>query len=232
MIAGTGTGTETGTRRRDRGAVLLIMMLLMLGLLGLGLTGLWLTTGNLHVQANNNQRAQALKVAEAGVERARMRLNVGVNVDGLLAGSNPALDDVPVSLDAAGKPAGAGAVFVDGAVALWNIPFPPPSFGRTGGTPAAPAPTTMGTYSVWIRNDTAEARQGQFTRDGNGTVMVRSRGVAADNLTTVVVEVALGAVPAAPGSPGTAAGEPPVLCVSGKNACDDNNSTVSGVVAN
>jgi hypothetical protein len=28
-----------------------------------------------------------------------------------------------------------------------------------------------------------------------------------------------------------AAAQPPVLCVSGKNACDDNNSTVFGVVA-
>jgi hypothetical protein len=90
----------------------------------------------------------------------------------------------------------------------------------------------MGRYSVWIRNDTAECRQGLYTDDRNATVLVRSRGVAADNRTAVVLEVVLGATPAVPGTPGLAGPDPPVLCVSGKNACDDNNSTISGVVAN
>lgn len=219
-------------RVSDQGAVLLLMMMLVIGLLGLGVTGLWLTSGNLQVQANNNLRAQALVVAEAGVERARAALNGGVNVDAMLAGTNAGMDDVPTSVDAAGRPNGAGAVFVDGAVPLWNISFPPASFGRTSGTLTAPVAATMGTYSVWIRNDTAECRRGQYTDDTNGTVLVRSRGVAPDNLTAVVVEVALGATPAVPGAPGVAPGLPPVLCVSGKNACDDNSSTVSGVVAN
>ena len=40
------------------------------------------------------------------------------------------------------------------------------------------------------------------------------------------------ATPVIPGTPGVSAGLPPVLCVSGKNACDDNSSTISGVVAN
>jgi hypothetical protein len=219
-------------RRNDGGAVLLLMMLLIIGLLGLGVTGLWLTSGNLQVQANNNLRSQALVVAEAGVARARAALNAGVNVDGLLAGQNAGIDDVPHALDGAGKPTGAGAVFVDGAMPLSNVAFPPASFGRTSGTPTAPVASTMGTYSVWIRNDTAECRQGQYTHDANGTVLIRSRGVAPDNLTAVVLEVAMGATPAVPGAPGVAAGLPPVLCVSGKNACDDNSSTVSGVVAN
>jgi hypothetical protein len=219
-------------RTHDGGAVLLLMMLLILALLGLGITGLWLTSGNLQVQANNNLRAQALVVAEAGVERARAVLNAGVNIDGMLAGQNASIDDVPTAVDAAGKPTGAGAVFVDGTTRLWNVAFPPASFGRTSGTISAPVSSTMGTYSVWIRNDTAECRRSQFTHDANGTVLVRARGVAADNLTSVVLEVALGATPAIPGTPGVSAGLPPVLCVSGKNACDDNSSTVSGVVAN
>jgi hypothetical protein len=221
------------TRTPDSGAVLLLMMMLIIGLLGLGVTGLWLTSGNLQVQANNNLRTQALVVAEAGIERARAVLNGGTaNIDSLLAGQNPGIDDVPTAVDAAGRPTGAGAVFLDGVNKLWNVSFPPASFGRTSGTAVAPIAATMGTYSVWIRNDTAECRQGRYTSDTNGTVLVRSRGVAADNLTAVVLEVALGATPAIPGAPGTAAGLPPVLCVSGKNACDDNSSTVSGVVAN
>ena len=219
-------------RQSDTGAVLLIMMLLMLGLLGLGVTGLWLTAGNMQVQANNNLRAQALKVAEAGIERARSLLNGGAALDTLLAGSSPSIDDVPRALDGAGKPAGAGAVFVDRGAPLWNVSWPPSSFGRTAGSATAPRSLTMGAYSVWIRNDTAECRQGQYTHDANGTVVVRARGVANDNLTEVVLEVVMGGTPLVPGSPGTVAGEPPVLCVSGKNACDDNSSTVAGVVAN
>lgn len=219
-------------RKRDTGAVLLLMMLLILGLLGLGVTGLWLTSGNLQVQANTNLRAQALLVAEAGIERARAALNAGVNLNQVLAGQNSAIDDVPTAVDATGRPTGVGAVFMEGAVPLWNVSFPPASFGRQGSASAAPVATTMGTYSVWIRNDTAECRAGQFTTDGNGTVLVRARGVANDNLTSVVIEVALGATPAIPGTPGVSAGTAPVLCVSGKNACDDNSSTVSGIVAN
>jgi Tfp pilus assembly protein PilX len=227
-----GPGHGAAGRAAEGGAVLLLMMLLIIGLLGLGVTGLWLTSGNLQVQANNNLRAQAMRVAEAGVARTRAALNAGVNIDALLAGQNAAVDNVPTALDAAGKPNGAGALFVDTAVPLSNIAFPPASFGRTGGTATAPLAATMGRYTVWIRNDTAECRLGQFTHDGNGTVLIRSRGVAADNLTAVVLEVALGATPAVPGTPGVAAGIPPVLCVSGKNGCDDNTSTVSGVVAN
>jgi hypothetical protein len=219
-------------RAPERGAVLLVIMLLILGLLGLGITGLWLTSGNLQVQANTNLRAQALVVAEAGVERVRAALNAGVDVNTMLVGRTAGQDDVPTGVDAAGKPNGAGAIFVDGATTLSNVAFPPASFARTAGTATAPIASTMGTYTVWIRNDTAEIRQGKLTQDSNGTVVIRSRGVAPDNRTAVVVEVALGATPAIPGTPGVSPGLPTVLCVSGKNACDDNSSTVSGVVAN
>jgi len=218
-------------RARDGGAILLVMMLMMVVLLGLGLMGLWMTSGNLQVQANNNLRAQALKVAEAGIERARSVLNAGVNIDALLAGTGNTGDDVPRTLDSAGMPAGVGAVFIDTVTPLSSIAFPPTSFGRTAGTGDAPVATTMGTYTVWIRNDTAECREGLFLTDKNGTVLVRSRGVAADKLTTVVLEVALGATPATPGADGGVPGVAPVLCVSGKNACDDNNSTIAGIVA-
>jgi len=223
---------RAAARDPERGAVLLVILLLILGLLGIGITGLWLTSGNLQVQANTNLRAQALVVAEAGVERARAALNAGVDVNAMLTGRTAGQDDVPTGVDASGRSNGAGAIFVDGAVTLLNVAFPPASFGRTGGSATAPTAMTMGTYTVWIRNDTAEIRQGRYTQDGNGTVLVRSRGVAADNLTSVVVEVALGATPAVPGAPGVAPGAPTVLCVAGKNACDDNSSTVSGVVAN
>lgn len=211
---------------------MLVVMMMVLALVGLGITGLWLASGNLQVQANNNLRAQALYVAEAGVERARAALNSGgISVDALLAGASPRLDDVPTTVDAAGKPNGVGAIFMDAGTPLADVSFPPATFGRTTGSADAPTSATMGRYTVWIRNDTTECRVGQLTRDGNGTVVVRSRGVAADGLTTVVLEVALGATPATPGAAGLPSAQPPVLCVSGKNACDDNNSTVFGIVA-
>jgi len=170
-------------------------MLLMLALMGLGLTGLWLTSGNLQVSANINQRIAALYVAEAGVERARIILNGGADVAALLRGSTAGSDDVPTGLDASGLPNGAGAIMMDGPTRMQGVVWPPASFGRTAGTLSAPIAATMGTYTVWVRNDTADCRNGLYTADSNGTVLVRAQGLAPDGLTQVVLEVALGALP-------------------------------------
>jgi len=95
-----------------------------------------------------------------------------------------------------------------------------------------PQATTMGRYNIWIRNDTSELRQGNFTSDLNNTVVVRVQGIAADNRTNVVLEVTLGTLPQNAGNPNTPGPPPPVLCNSGKNACDDNSSTQYGIVVN
>ncbi len=225
-----------GRWRRDEGAILVVVMMVMLGLLGMGVMALWLTSGNLQVNASINQRTAALYVAEAGLERAREILNGAVppNVDTLLAGSNGPADDVPTGLDGAtATPNGAGAILIDSAgIALLGVPYPPPSFGRTGGTEENPTPILMGSYTVWIRNDTAECRRNMFTEDHNGTVVLRSRGLATDGRTTVVLEAALGPSNGTPPGPGASGPQPPVLCNAGKNACDDNNSTQYGVVVN
>jgi hypothetical protein len=216
-----------------RGAVLLLVMMLMISLFGLGVTALWLTSGNLQVGANVNQRLQALYCAEAGIERARAILNniPAPDIATLLKGTANASDDVPSKLDANGVPVGVGAILLDGTTILDKVAFPPASFKRDKGTATAPVSATMGTYSVWIRNDTAECRQGKYLADANGSVMIRARGLAPDNLTTVVLEVAMGGVPGTGGST-TTTSSAPVLCNSGKNSCDDNSSTVSGVVVN
>ncbi len=138
---------------------------------------------------------------------------------------------MPTKLDANGAPVGVGAVLLDGTTVLKAVAFPPASFKRDKGTATAPVSATMGTYTVWIRNDTAECRQANYLTDGNGSVMIRSRGLAPDNLTTVVIEVAMGSAPGGATS-ATTTSFVPVLCNSGKNACDDNTSTVSGVVVN
>lgn len=224
----------TNRRPSERGAVLIVVMLVMMGLLGLGITALWLTSTNMQVGGNMNMRQQALYVAEAGLERAQAVLNAPVapNMNQLLAGTNPGQDNVPTGLDANGLPNGIGAVMMDGGAALNGIVFPPASFGRTAGAANAPTTATMGAYTVWIRNDTAEIRQGAafYAADGgNQTVVVRSRGVALDNRTTVILEVAM--IPGSSGNagPGAAGQIPPSLCYAGKNACDDNSSTVAGM---
>jgi hypothetical protein len=220
-------------RDPQSGAILLLVMMLMISLFGLGVTALWLTSGNLQVGTNVNQRMQALYCAEAGIERARSILNSnpGPDVAELLKGSGNADDDIPSTLDANGNPVGVGAILLEGSTVLNKVAFPPASFKRDKGTATAPVSATMGTYTVWIRNDTAECRQGKYLADGNGSVMIRSRGLAPDNLTTVVLEVAMGGAPGGP-STSTTTSFVPVLCNSGKNSCDDNTSTVSGVVVN
>lgn len=223
-------------RGRDGGAVLIVVMLVLITLMGMGMTALWLTGGNLQMSANVSLRSHALYVAEAGIERARALLNdpVAPDLPLLLSGTNAGNDDVPTAVDnTTGRPNGVGAVLVDAAgVPLINVAYPPPTFGRGAGTIAAPTAATMGTYTVWIRNDDADLRQGNFGLDTNNTVVVRAQGTAADGRTNVVVEVVLGPTPAE-WPAGTANSiTPPELCNSGKNACDENNSTLSGIVVN
>jgi hypothetical protein len=219
----------TARRAEDRGAVLVIVMLLMLTVLGLALTAYWLTSGNLQVAANMNLRAQALYAAESGLERARAVLdNPATDVGpALLAGRTPGGDDVPTGVDSNGNANGVGALLVDGTTTLWDVPFPPATFGRGAGTANAPTVASQGRYTVWVRNDTAELRLGDITTNRNQVVVVRSRGVAADGRTQVILEETL--VPPI-GNPNGVTTFTPNGCHSGKNACDDNSSMVTGVV--
>jgi Tfp pilus assembly protein PilX len=215
-----------GRPRRDAqsGAVLLIVLLVMMAMLGIGMASLFLTQGNLQVNANVNLRTQALYVAEAGIDRARGVLNAPAapNISALLAGSGSALDQLPTGLDADGAPNGIGAVLKDGAVSLNKISFPPASFDRSGGTANDPTTTTMGTYTVWVRNDLAEIRAGNYTADTNDTVVIRSQGIANDGRTTIVLELTM--IPSKL-VPSTSGGGVAQACFFGKNACDDNSST-------
>ena len=218
-------------RDGERGAALVVILLSMLTLLGLGVATLWLTSTNLQVGGTVNLRMQALYVAEAGLERARAVMNAAAepNLTTLLSGASGSLDDVPTAVDSKGYPNGVGAVFRDGATSLWNIPFPPASFGRTSGSAENPIAANMGTYSVWIRNDLAEVRQAMFTNDANRTVIVRSRGVASDGRTNVVLEVSMMPREFLSGDGDETGGLNGEDCISGKNACDENSSTQYGI---
>ncbi len=214
-------------RDGDRGAVLVVVLLVMMVLLSLGMVSMWLTTGNMRIASSMNMRAQTLYCAEAGIDRARAHLNtapvgaISPFLNALLPGSGNALDDIPSAVDAAGKPNGVGAILVEPTGTLSNIAFPPASFGRTTGTAAAPQASQMGSYTVWIRNDLTDIRDGNYTLDTNSAVVIRSQCVAPDGRTTAAIEVTF--VP-----PIT----PPTInmiseCLdSGKNVDDANTNTV------
>ena len=87
----------------------------------------------------------------------------------------------------------------------------------------------MGTYTVWIRNDQTEVRKGMYTNDDNDTVVIRSRGVASDGRTNVVLEVTMLPTALVTATAGAAGGGLGDDCVAGKNACDDNSSTQYGI---
>jgi Tfp pilus assembly protein PilX len=238
-------------RRPDGGAVLITVLLVMIALLGLGVTALWLTSGTMQMGANSNQRAMALYVAEIGIERVRQDMNtrtwdatVETQVMGG-AGTNPCSTAVLDSLPTTANPTGVGVIYRENNNAngkcLMNIPFPDvnddpqlvPGLGidRTGTNPL------MGRYTIWIRNDGGEFRQyiqtpaNNFnTIDNNDVFVVRAMGIAPDNKTTVVLEVTMGPGSIPAGGPPSLNPNSPVLCNSGKNACDDNSSVQAGVV--
>jgi Tfp pilus assembly protein PilX len=231
----TTTNHTRAPRQTEQGAVLVIVLLIMMVLLGLGMTALWLTSGNLQIGANMTQRANALYCAEAGIERARGVLNAPAvpDLDAFLRGSNAAIDNVPTALDATtGQPNGVGSILMEGTAVLRNVAFPPASFGRSAGTADNPLATDMGTYTVWIRNDLGELRQGAYTDDSNGTVVIRSQGISTDGRTNVVLEVTM--IPSAllSGTTPTVGGANPGGCYAGKNACDDGSSTQYGLMIN
>jgi hypothetical protein len=231
------------TRAPERGAILVAVMLIMVVLLGLGMAGLFLTKSNVQMLTNTNLRNQALYVAEAGLERARDILNgpVAPDLTALLGGaghlSNPA-DEIPSTLDPVrGLPVGRGAVLTDTSgvpLVLVNYPTSVSHAAPVPGNPDGLASPLMGVYTVYIRNDNAECRMGNFTTDGvavggNQVVVIRSEGTASDGRTTVVLEITMGAGTGGGGAQG-AGGIAAVLCNSGKNACDDNNSVQNNVV--
>jgi hypothetical protein len=214
-------------RPREGGAVLLIVLLVMMTLLCMGVTSVWLTGGNLQMSASMNLRSQTLYCAQAGIERAKAFLNTapasGPNafLSGLLGGTGRSQDNIPSALDSSGQPNGIGSVLVDGTGALENVPYPPSSFARTSSSGGMPTATQMGSYTVWIRNDLAEIRQGLYVTDNNGSVIVRAQCVAPDGRTNATVEVTF--IPPLGQAWSPLAAE----CLdSGKNNDDANTNTV------
>jgi hypothetical protein len=206
------------------------------------MSGLFLTKSNVQILTNTNLRNQALYVAEAGLERARDILNgpVAPDLTALLGGASHvanAADEIPTSVDSVYRlPVGRGAILTDTAgTPLLQVSYPT-SIAHGAPVPDNPsglANPLMGQYTVYIRNDIADCRMGRFTTDGpsigNQVVVIRSEATASDGRTTVALEMTMGVGPTAGLAPG-AGGVAAVLCNSGKNACDDNNSVQNNAV--
>lgn len=214
--------------RRDRGAVLIVVLLVIMALSGMGIAALWLTSANNQLSTNLTMRNQALYVAEAGIDRARQLLTAPVvDLSTMLRGTGHALDDIPTTLNQqTGEPVGAGAIVVDADGPLADVIFPPADVPRTG--------LPMGRYTVWIRNDTGECRinsgTANFTTDSNSTIVFRAVGIAPDGRTQAVLEVTMSREPSM--NQGGGGGlDPGDICASGKNACDDNTASPRGVTA-
>jgi hypothetical protein len=244
-------------RNRDRGAILMVVLIVMVALLGLGMTGLFLTSGSIQMNSNINLRNQALVVAEAGIERGQAILNnpaLSPNMPALLnpAVSNPA--DEPISSTNECQGERRGSILRENGTALVDIAYPTvsrtsdlPGTGSTSGSSMVVS-STMGKYTVYLRQDTRDCRMGNYTCDiapgidggveacatpppvgvpPNGAVVLRSEGVASDGRTRVVLEVTMSpshGVSLGGGTPLSA------LCASGANGCDDNASVQSGIV--
>jgi hypothetical protein len=231
--------------RQERGAILVAVLLIMTVLLGLGMAGLFLTKNSVQMVSNTNLRSQALYVAEAGLERARDILNGPISPDltALLGGTGHATnpdDEIPSSLDAVtGLPIGRGAILTDtSGTPLFRISYPTSIYHAepVPGNPDGLSVPLMGAYTVYIRNDIADCREGKFTVDGeaaggNQIVVIRSEGTAIDGRTKVVLEMTMGVTDTS-GSTQGSGGIAAVLCNAGKNACDDNNSVQNYVVVN
>jgi hypothetical protein len=180
---------NVGSRKMDRGAVLMVVLIVMIGLLGLGMTGLFLTSGSIQMNTNIALRNQALAVAEAGIERARGILNSTAGTppvpDMLSAfGSPTAYDEIPTATASAtdtdyclGKVR--GAILVESSTSqscpsppchLKDVAFPTPINNETDwrtkdlpSTDLTVSRPTMGSYTVYIRQDPADCRMGNFT---------------------------------------------------------------------
>ena len=171
-------------RCSDMGAILIVVLIVMIALLGLGMTGLFLTSGSIQMNTNINLRNQALVVAEAGLERARGVLN-NPNwippIPNMLAGSNSSSgDEIPTSVNDCQGGTLRGAILVDqitpgctgsptpATCVLRNVTYLPVNRSADLPSSAGSVPSqAMGKYTVYIRQDQADCRMGNFVCDNS-----------------------------------------------------------------
>ena len=238
----------------ERGSIV-VVLLVLLTLLGLGVTSLFLTTSSVRVATNIKLTNDARVVAESGLERARDILlsdPTSVPLATLLVGSGIPADEVPHDATRCLGEA-RGAVLVDfrdtHKVPLLDVDFP--TIDRRSDLPAGAGnvvPQTLGHYTVYVRQDLADCRMGNFTCDfaastdsrtceppagapqPNHYVIVRSEGVAADGKSRDFAEATyfLGGT-TLPGEPGGDAGVGPGIDAGSSSGAGGGSGGAGGV---
>ena len=238
----------------ERGSIV-VVLLVLLTLLGLGVTSLFLTTSSVRVATNIKLTNDARVVAESGLERARDILlsdPTSVPLATLLVGSGIPADEVPHDATRCLGEA-RGAVLVDfrdaHKVSLLDVDFP--TIDRRSDLPAGAGnvvPQTLGHYTVYVRQDLADCRMGNFTCDfaagtdsrvceppagspqPNHYVVVRSEGVAADGKSRDFAEATyfLGGT-TLPGEPGGDAGVGPGIDAGSSSSAGGGSGGAGGV---
>jgi hypothetical protein len=172
-------------RNPESGITLAVSMSIIVALVGLGLAAVWLSSINMGGARNLMFRQQARNAAFAGIQHSRVLLavylNNGLSLDPILAGQTHPLDDLPTTSNVSGK----GAILYDSGTALVDFRYP---VGQTA----------LGSYTVWVRNDTADINAsvtdpggGGMNHDRNTTVIVRALGKDPTGTSQVVIEAAI-----------------------------------------
>jgi hypothetical protein len=167
---------KVSRRHPERGSVLLLALLLTLLVVGLGLAALWLSSARTRVSRNTARQRHALHAAEAGLDLARAILSQ--------RDWNVLLDGTPC-----GAPAfpGKGRLLCDGSAPVRHRRV----FEISSSNPASRARGLAAvTYTVYIRNDPAEAGGDAGVRgdDQDQRIFVRSEGLGRRGASYAAIE--------------------------------------------
>lgn len=167
---------------------MVLTLLVTLVILAIGLTAMWLSSSGMKMSANLTRRQEALYAAEAGLEHARSVLAQTVSWSSLLTGCGSAKDDTGTN--------GRGVVLCESPT-LPLADYPIVKWSTK--TPLKVAGVKNITYTVFIRNDAAEAAAtGNLYADLDQRVVVRSEGTGRDGLSFFAIEAVLSQAAATP----------------------------------
>ena len=181
-------------RAGERGITLLLTLVLIVAMLGMGFLAVYVSSSGIGLQTNISARQAAMNAAQAGLQHARLILAAVGTTNGygtctngwtcVLQGRTHAKDDLPTS----GNAKGVGAILYDGNNPIVDMPSPNGSS----------ATTTLGQYTVWVRNDLADVTVAMANAtpntallvDNNGIVVIRVVGKDKSGAAQVAIEAA------------------------------------------
>jgi hypothetical protein len=188
----------TRTRSSESGMSLVVTLLIVMAVLGLGMAAVWYASLQIGAARNLNSRQTALNAAHAGVQHARAVLATtpfaswGSCLQAHLPTTDggTSADDVPDQT----HPARKGVVLFNSCVAPGGSdctvtgPLVTCPYAVNGGDAGL---VTLGTYTVWIRNNQGQILSGLPTTPNYNGVIVRAEGKDLAGTSTVVVEASL-----------------------------------------